>query len=118
MILARQVKIFVVNALHQLYGQRFNEADLTVNVTKPEFDGDYTLVMFGFIKQIKKSPEAAGKEIGDFLLNNHPDFFSSFNVIKGFLNLTIADFFFIQFLQENYNNIRFGRTDASDKKNR
>lgn len=116
MSIARQVKIYVAEAIQQLYGSTFNEADLTVNVTKPEFEGDYTLVMFSFIKQLKKSPEEAGKEIGDHLLANHPDFFSSYNVIKGFLNLTITNDYCIQFLRENFSNTQFGKKVEAGKK--
>ena len=52
MSIAGQVKIYVAKVLEQLYHETFSEADLTVNVTKPEFEGDYTLVMFSFLKQI------------------------------------------------------------------
>ena len=101
MSIASQVKIYVAKALEQLYNVAFNESDLTVNVTKPEFEGDYTLVMFSLLKQIKRIPEAAGKEIGDLLTKNHPEFFNSYNIIKGFLNFTITQEFCIGFLNEN-----------------
>ncbi|MFI5129399.1 MAG: arginine--tRNA ligase, partial [Chitinophagales bacterium] len=69
-----------------------------------EFEGDYTLVLFSFVKQLKKSPEQLGKEIGELLLKNNPELFSSYNVIKGFLNLVVADRYWLDFLQSNYSN--------------
>ena len=62
-----------------------------------EFEGDYTLVLFSFLKQLKKTPEHLGNEIGEYLLQHNADFFLSYNVIKGFLNLTIADDFYTSF---------------------
>ncbi|MET0392321.1 MAG: arginine--tRNA ligase, partial [Chitinophagaceae bacterium] len=94
-----QVKPLVAAALKELYDQDFTAADLTVTITKPEFEGDYTLVLFSFVKQLKKAPEQLGNEIGEWLLRQHPELFSAFNVIKGFLNLTITDNWWIGFLQ-------------------
>ena len=94
------IKPLVVKALKELYEQDpiapesyrdgFQQADLTINQTKPEFEGDYTLVLFSFVKQLKKSPEQLGKEIGDYLVKNNADLFVSYNVIKGFLNRVLG----------------------------
>ena len=67
-----------------LYDKDFIESELTVTTTKPEFEGDYTIVLFSFVKELKKSPEHLGKEIGDHLQKMSPEFFKSYNVIKGF----------------------------------
>ena len=116
MSIAGQVKKYVAIALLELYNETFSETDLTVNVTKPEFEGDYTLVMFSLIKQIKRTPEVAGKEIGDLLLKNHPEFFSTYNIIKGFLNLTITAEFCIDFLSNNFSNSSYGYLSTGSKK--
>jgi len=102
MSIVNEIKPIVVKTLKELYDQDFREADLTVNITKPEFEGDYTLVLFSFVKQLKKSPEGLGKEIGEALIKNNSTLFTSFNVIKGFLNLTIAGSYWTGFLQKNY----------------
>ncbi len=90
-------------ALRTLYGLTLTENEVLINATKPEFEGDYTLVLFSFLKQLKKTPEQLGNEIGEYLLQHNADFFLSYNVIKGFLNLTIADDFYTSFLEKHYN---------------
>lgn len=116
MDIAGQIKSLAAKALKELYNYDINEADLTINITKPEFEGDYTLVLFSLIKQLKKSPEQLGNELGTFLIQKNDGLFTAFNVIKGFLNLAIADHFWIQFLQTNYADIKFGTKPANGKK--
>lgn len=110
------IKPLVTKELSVLYGLHFNTSDLTINTTKPEFEGDYTLVLFSFVKQLKKLPEQLGKEIGDALVKNNPGFFTNYNVIKGFLNLTISDQFWIQFLKNNFSDEKFGSKPAKGEK--
>lgn len=102
--IANQLRPLIKNTLRDLYGQDFNESELTINTTKPEFEGDYTLVLFSFVKQLKKSPEQLGKEIGEHLQKNNSSIIAAHNVIKGFLNLTIADNYWISFLESAYSN--------------
>ena len=108
MSIVKKIKPLIVVALQDLYGQDFQESDLTINSTKPEFEGDYTLVLFSFVKQLKKSPELLGNEIGGYLIKNNPDLVSSFNVIKGFLNLVVTNNYWINFLQTSYTNKQLG----------
>ncbi len=68
--------------------------------TKKEFEGDYTIVVFPFVKWAKKSPEQIASEIGDQLVKNLPDLIDSFNVVKGFLNLSISKKYWIEYLQK------------------
>jgi len=103
-----KIKEAASTAIQDLYKIDIDANDILVNATKPEFEGDYTIVLFAFIKQLKKSPEALGNEIGEYLLQKNASLFSGFNVIKGFLNLTIADAFWIDFLEQQYNNTSFG----------
>ena len=116
MSIVSQIKPLVVKALKGLYGQDFTEQELTINTTKPEFEGDYTLVLFSFVKQLKKSPEQLGNEIGEALAKASPDIFTAHNVIKGFLNLTVADNYWIDFLQTNYTQPKFGSKPANGQK--
>jgi arginyl-tRNA synthetase len=102
MSIVNDIKKAVIVTLEKLYNQTFTEESLTINQTKPEFEGDYTLVLFSFIKQLKKSPEQLGNEIGTSLVENNPDLFTGFNVIKGFLNLSVIDTFWKDFLENNY----------------
>ena len=103
-------------AIEKLYGISLDKKDVQVNQTKPEFEGDYTLVLFTFIKQLKKPPDQTGKEIGELLLVNNPGLFTSFNVIKGFLNLVLNDSYWFDFLQQNYSDINYGRNKPTGKK--
>ena len=116
MSIVSQIKPLVVKELKNLYGQDFQESELTINTTKPEFEGDYTLVLFSFVKQLKKSPEQLGNEIGEALVKANPDIFTAHNVIKGFLNLTISDKYWLDFLQSNYSNVKFGTKPANGQK--
>jgi arginyl-tRNA synthetase len=116
MSIVSQIKPLVVKELKNLYGQDFQESELTINTTKPEFEGDYTLVLFSFVKQLKKSPEQLGNEIGEALVKANPDIFTAHNVIKGFLNLTISDKYWLDFLQSNYSNVKFGNKPANGQK--
>jgi arginyl-tRNA synthetase len=109
MSIVNEMKPLILKELKNLYGQDFQASDLTINLTKPEFEGDYTLVLFSFVKHLKKSPEELGNEIGKALVNSNPDMFSTYNVIKGFLNLAITNTFWINFLQINFNDGEYGR---------
>lgn len=108
MSIAHEIRPLIAETLKRLYGADFSTGDLTINSTKPEFEGDYTLVLFGFVKQLKKSPEQLGSEIGEALVGDHPAYFTAFNVIKGFLNLTIADARWLQSLNTHYQDPAFG----------
>jgi len=105
-----------VKSLSDLSGQEFSAKDFQINETKPEFEGDYTIVLFSLVKTLKKSPEVLGKELGDHLIKNYPDFFSGYNVIKGFLNLRIADGALTELLQKSYLNENFGKKSSIMKR--
>lgn len=106
----------VVKALKDLYQAEITEQELTINSTKPEFEGDYTIVLFSFVKQLKKSPEQLGNELGEKLVNDNPAVLASCNVIKGFLNLTISENYWVTFLQRNYADSGFGSMPANGQK--
>lgn len=106
------IQSFAIKSLSELYQQEFSTKDFQINETKPEFEGDYTVVLFALVKTIKKSPEILGNELGNLLIKNYPDFFSSFNVIKGFLNLEIADKPLTTLLLEHYQDENFGKAST------
>ena len=98
MSVTNDIKLITTKAIETLYETSIDESAITVNLTKPEFKGDYTLVLFALLKSLKKSPDALGNELGKYLVENNSDLFQSFNIIKGFLNLVIADRYWINFL--------------------
>ncbi|MEO6906014.1 MAG: arginine--tRNA ligase, partial [Ginsengibacter sp.] len=110
------IQSFAIKSLSDLYGQDFTEKDFQINDTRQEFIGDYTIVLFSLVKTLQKSPEVLGKELGDYLRVNHPDFFSGYNIIKGFLNLEINDAQLNTLLKENYQDENFGKKSLGHKK--
>jgi len=106
----------VSQALVKLYNAEIKASDILINETKPEFEGDYTVVLFSFVKSLKKSPEQLGKELGEELMHSHSEFFVAFNVIKGFLNLTVSDNYWKQFLHTNFSNAEYGKQSSQNKK--
>lgn len=103
----------IINAIESLYGQVMTAGQLSLQKTKKEFEGHYTLVVFPFLKMSKKGPEQTAQEIGEWLKANASEV-SSFNVIKGFLNLTIATTCWIDVLNEVHTAENYGITKADD----
>jgi len=108
MSVVTQIKTVTAETIHHLYGVELQPLDILVNATKPEFEGDYTVVLFAFVKQLKKSPDALGQELGAALVARHPELFSAFNVIKGFLNLSVSEAYWLGFVNREAVNTRFG----------
>ncbi|MGN6165797.1 MAG: arginine--tRNA ligase [Flavisolibacter sp.] len=102
MSLTQTIKEAAAKSIEAIYKISIPAKDILVNQTKPEFEGDYTIVLFAFIKQLKGSPEQLGKQIGDDLLTSNSHLFTAYNVIKGFLNLSVSDNYFKQFLGDNF----------------
>ena len=116
MSVTNDIKLITRKAIETLYETSLDESVITVNLTKPEFEGDYTIVLFALLKPLKKSPDALGNELGKYLVENNRDLFQSFNIIKGFLNLVIADSYWINLLSKNYDNEDFGKQSISRNK--
>ncbi|MEO6330342.1 MAG: arginine--tRNA ligase [Ginsengibacter sp.] len=110
------LKNAVVESLLALYTQSFTHKDFQVSETKPEFEGDYTVVLFSLIKNLKKSPAVLGSELGEHIIKNNESIFYKYNVIKGFLNITVTDEYLSGILQKNYNNKSFGKKSGNGKK--
>ncbi len=93
------LKTITAKSILDIYGLQLNANEIQINETKSEFQGNYTIVLFSLVKQLKKSPEVLGAEIGENLCANHQSIVSAFNVIKGFLNITIADELLLEYLK-------------------
>ncbi|HNF03244.1 MAG TPA: arginine--tRNA ligase [Ferruginibacter sp.] len=116
MSIVSTVQQCTIESLSALFNQSFTEKDFQVNQTKPEFEGDYTVVMFSLVKALKLSPDAIGTQLGDHLVKNYPQYFSAYNIIKGFLNLSVADAYWLDLLQKNHNDICYGKKALNGKK--
>jgi arginyl-tRNA synthetase len=110
------IKLAVQTVLAEKYNYGIDSRDVLVNETKPEFIGDYTVVLFSFSKLLKESPDTLGNKMGEALLSLKPDWFAGFNVIKGFLNLVMADGILLSFLNEQYNNAGYGTQSANGQR--
>ena len=103
----------VISGLKALYGQEVPEKMVQMQKTKKEFEGHLTLVVFPFLKMSKKGPEQTAQEIGGYLKANDPAV-AAFNVIKGFLNLTIASATWIELLNEIQADEQYGLMQVTD----
>lgn len=103
----------VISGLKALYGQEVPEKMVQIQKTKKEFEGHLTLVVFPFLKMSRKGPEQTAQEIGEYLKANEPAV-AAFNVIKGFLNLTIASATWIGLLNEIQADEQYGVVKATE----
>ena len=94
-------------AIAQHYGQQIE--NIEIQLTRKEFEGDYTIVLFPLLKFIKAKPEQIGEVLGAYL-TEHVAEVTAYNVVKGFLNLTIADSYFLSFFGEIAAQERYGTT--------
>ena len=101
-------------AVKALYGQEVPEKMVQLQKTRSEFEGNLTLVVFPFVKMARKSPEQTAQELGDYLVANCGAV-SKYNVVKGFLNLSIADAAWLQLLADLDQDARYGEKQADDK---
>jgi len=102
----------IQSVLNALYGW---EQAPKLDQTRPEFEGDFTLVVFPFVRASRKSPEATAEEIGNALMKGS-SLISSFNVIKGFLNLVVNAQNWSIFLDQEWNNLQFGHGSSKGQK--
>jgi arginyl-tRNA synthetase len=105
MHLVDQLKKAASEALFSLYQVSVPPSAILVNATKPEFEGNYTVVLFAFVKELKLSPDALGEALGNHLVSAHPHLFTAHNTIKGFLNITISDIFWFEYINNANNNV-------------
>ena len=101
-------------AVKALYGQDVPEKMVQLQKTRSEFEGSLTLVVFPFVKMARKSPEQTGQELGDYLVA-HCDAVSKYNVVKGFLNLSIADEAWLHLLADMDADAHYGEKAANEQ---
>ena len=104
----------IAEAIQSLYGEAAPANLIQLQKTKKEFEGHLTLVVFPFLKLSKKKPEQTAQEIGEYLVANQPAV-ASFNVIKGFLNLTIASSEWIEMLADINRQSQYGFRKATEQ---
>ena len=102
-----------VEAIKSLYGADFNAEKIQLQKTRKEFEGDFTLVVFPFLSLSKKKPEDTAQEIGEYLKANQP-VVSAFNVVKGFLNLSISTDYWIELLKNIDKTEKWGTVAATE----
>lgn len=107
------LKQHIIQAVQQLYSVDLETVEL--QQTRKDFTGDITLVIFPLLRHIKGNPVQIGKQIGDYLKTQAGNLVSDFNVIKGFLNLVIADSYYINFLNQIKENKHFGLAAPNSK---
>ncbi len=105
----------VVAAAQALYDIQATPQQVQLQKTRPEFEGDITLVVFPFVKAARKAPAQVAQEIGEWLVANSQGLIAGYNAVQGFLNLKIAQHFFIQQLQEIAADANYGRQPENGK---
>lgn len=101
-------------AVRQLWGAEVDASLLQVQITRKEFDGDYTLVVFPLLKMSHLAPEATGNAIGQWMLENVPEV-GGYNTVKGFLNISLSNVYWNEVFGETFRNEDFGQLPATGK---
>ena len=103
-----------IKSFKALYNQEPPVQQVNFQKTRPEFEGDMTIVVFPFVKLAGRNPEQLANEMGAEMIKES-DMIAKFNVVKGFLNLLISDKFWMDFFKANHENREFGRKPVSGK---
>lgn len=101
-------------AVRQLWGAEVDASLMQVQITRKEFDGDYTLVVFPLLKMSHLAPEATGNAIGQWMLENVPEV-GGYNTVKGFLNISLSNVYWNEVFAEAFRNEDFGQLSATGK---
>jgi len=116
MTLAAQIKCATEDALKHLFPDtQIPASTIQINQTKPEFEGDYTVVLFPFLKLLRQKPDALGNTLGQYLLEK-TGIFDSFQIVSGFLNLTLKDQCWVSFLLNQVHNAHYGEKMKLDRR--
>jgi arginyl-tRNA synthetase len=113
MTIEEKIVSSVIDGIKALYGQDATPTQVQLQKTKKEFEGHLTLVVFPFLKMSRKGPEQTAEEIGAYLKENCPAV-ATYNVIKGFLNLTISSDCWIDLLNDIHTNEAYGISSATE----
>ena len=109
----QKITAAVITAIKELYGQDISEKQAALQKTRSEFEGNLTLVVFPFLKLSGKKPEETAEEIGQWLVNNCHEV-SKYNVVKGFLNLSLATDTWLDMLRKIHADPHFGEKQATE----
>jgi len=108
MTLASHIKHEAADAIKHLYPDAaITIPMITVNQTKPEFTGDYTVVLFPFLKLLRQKPDVIGKQLGDYLIEK-TELFSGYEIVSGFLNLSVRDAYWVSFITGHFADTHYG----------
>lgn len=110
MKLSQILTLPIQNAVHQLYGIAVDSVEF--QMTRKEFEGDITVVIFPLLKRIKGNPLEIGTKIGNYLVENVKEV-NRFNVVSGFLNIVVSDDYYLNFFNEIKNSDNFGLVAVS-----
>jgi arginyl-tRNA synthetase len=113
-MLEKKLAEALTQTVKTLYGQEIAPENFQIQKTRPEFDGDLTVVVFPLLRYSHKAPEATAEELGSRLVSEM-DEITGFNVIKGFLNLDVSDRYWLQFFEEASSSERFGFQPENDE---
>ena len=114
MEIADKISQAVKAGVAELYGQHVSDKMVQLQETRPEFEGQLTLVVFPFLKISKKKAEDTAQEIGEYLISKVPEVVGKYNVIKGFLNLVVNPAQWITLLEDIRHNPTYGFTPVTD----
>ena len=102
-------------AIKAIYGADIDASTLQVQVTRKEFEGDYTLVVFPLLRMTRQSPDATGNSIGGWLVENCPEI-SAFNSVKGFLNLSLSNLYWLENFESIASDPDFGQLPSTGRR--
>ncbi len=109
MTLEQHITKLAKSAVQALYNAEVDEAQVVLQKTRPEFEGNITLVVFSFAKQARKAPQVIASEIGEWFIAKGNGLISKYNAVQGFLNLCISDSFWVEQLEQIDQDADYGR---------
>lgn len=115
-LIVSDLKNVTADSLNALFPEiKIAPDDILVNEVAPEFEGDFAVVLFPFLKKLQQKPDTLGKTLGDYFLEKY-SWISAYSVVRGFLNITVKDDLLQRFLSENFRNETFGKKPSNGKK--
>ncbi|MEI6749223.1 MAG: arginine--tRNA ligase [Bacteroidales bacterium] len=106
-MIGKLLEITIIQAVQELYNQTIEPAQASIQKTRKDFEGDFTLAVFPFVRFSRLSPEDTANSIGEYLVT-HIEMVSGFNVIKGFLNIVVSDQYWLNYFIQHHAEESFG----------
>ena len=106
-MIGKLLEITIIQAVQELYNQTIEPAQASIQKTRKDFEGDFTLAVFPFVRFSRLSPEDTANSIGEYLVT-HIEMVSGFNVIKGFLNIVVSDQYWLNYFIQHQAEESFG----------